>query len=160
VTLIIWRRFWRVEVQPLEQRVEFSQSDIMLVFSIIIDAMQYIAMGPNISAWAYMLFFIGSAASMNLDDFIDLKNGVFWIAIDVTFGVSFLLLLLYLFNTFMLKGVLPSSGILANIKSLSDMALPMIGNVLFLPIMSTLLEVFICTETSGDDIEDAFLHKD
>ena len=75
----------------------------MLVFSIIIDAIQYIAMGPNIFSWAYTIFLVGNAASINLEDFIELKNGVFWIAINVTFGACFLLLVLYIFNTFMLK---------------------------------------------------------
>jgi hypothetical protein len=46
------------------------------------------------------------------------------------------------------------------LKSMSDTFQPIIGNILFLPIVSILLEVFMCTETSGDDLEASFLNKD
>ncbi|MEE4247394.1 MAG: hypothetical protein V2I33_18445 [Kangiellaceae bacterium] len=38
--------------------------------------------------------------------------------------------------------------------------LPVIGNVLFMPIIGIMLSVFICYETSGEDVNDAFLAKD
>jgi hypothetical protein len=111
--------------------------------SIFSDSVQFMAMGPAIGSWAYAFQMIGNAASINLENVIDLKNGVFWFVLIVCLAACFVMFIFYLFNIFMLKKILPSSGILANIKSISDMLLPIIGNILFLPIVSTLLEVFI-----------------
>jgi hypothetical protein len=44
--------------------------------------------------------------------------------------------------------------------SFSTIALPIIGNLFFIPIISFLLDVFVCVETIGDDIDDAVLSKD
>jgi hypothetical protein len=71
-----------------------------------------------------------------------------------------LMFIFFIFNTFGIKERLPESGIMANIKSLSDMMLPILGNMAFLPIIAILIEVYSCTETTSDDIADAFLHKD
>ena len=42
----------------------------------------------------------------------------------------------------------------------SDLLMPTFGNVLFLPIVSTLVSVFLCYNASGPDLTDSFLVKD
>jgi hypothetical protein len=103
---------------------------------------------------------MGQAASVDLGNLMSMRNGVFWWVLNIVMGLTIVMLVLYLFNTFAIKERFPESGMMANIKSLSDSVLPIIGNMAFLPIVSILLDVFICTETSGRDLEDAFLHKD
>lgn len=89
-----------------------------------------------------------------------MKNGVFWYFLYIATGLTAIMLVLYVFNTLIIKDRLPESGYLASLKSFSDLALPIIGNTAFLPIIATMVEVFICTETSGNDIHDAYLHVD
>jgi hypothetical protein len=117
-------------------------------------------MGPEFGSWASFLTLIANLFSVNIDNVVEFKNGVFWIFLDVSFGLCGSLIVFFVFNLVVLKGRFPQGGLLATIKSISDLCLPIIGNLLFLPIVSICLEVFICTETSGDDIGDAFLHKD
>ena len=45
-------------------------------------------------------------------------------------------------------------------QTVTDMLMPIIGNVCFLPIISVLLEVFLCDQATGNDIADAVLTKD
>jgi hypothetical protein len=104
--------------------------------------------------------FLGRMASVDLENVIDLREGVFWTVLTVVNCLAVVMFLLYIFNVFAIRGKFPHSGILANLKSLSDTVLPIIGNILFLPIVSILLEIFMCVETSGDDLEDSFLYKD
>jgi hypothetical protein len=40
------------------------------------------------------------------------------------------------------------------------MVLPLIGNMCFIPIITFLLDIFVCDETTGDDVDDAVLAKD
>jgi hypothetical protein len=117
-------------------------------------------MGASLSDISEVVVTLGHLASVELENVIDLKEGVYWIVLTCVNCLSLLMLILYIFNVFMIRGAFPKSGLMANLKSLSDTILPIIGNILFLPIISISLEVFICTETSGDDLADSFLHKD
>jgi hypothetical protein len=103
---------------------------------------------------------IGQAVGADLSNLVNMQNGVFWWVLNVVIGLTILMFVLYMFNTFAIEGRFPESGMMANMKSLSDSVLPIIGNMAFLPIVSILLDVFICTETSGSDLDDAYLHKD
>ena len=38
--------------------------------------------------------------------------------------------------------------------------LPILGDILFLPIVQIFLEVFVCIETHGDEKYDVFLYQD
>ena len=38
--------------------------------------------------------------------------------------------------------------------------LPILSNLAFLPMVYAMTEVFMCVETSGDDLTDSFLRKD
>ena len=46
------------------------------------------------------------------------------------------------------------------VKRFSDFIIPVLCNIGFIPIVFTLTEVYMCVETSGDDLTDAFLRKD
>jgi hypothetical protein len=89
-----------------------------------------------------------------------MKEGVFWILLNVCLGLSVFMMFLFVHYIFTERSEFPRSGISANLKSLSDTVLPILSNVLFLPIVAVLIEVFMCTETTGDDLDDAFLDKD
>ena len=54
----------------------------------------------------------------------------------------------------------PTSELLKVFRYVASYAIPFIGNVLFIPIISILLSVFLCDQTMGDDIDDAILSKD
>lgn len=41
-----------------------------------------------------------------------------------------------------------------------EFLLPVLGNLGFLPIISTLLNVFVCDESIGDGFDESFLAKD
>lgn len=117
-------------------------------------------MGPDISGFAGPIQQIGDMFRVNLEDMMDMKQGVYWIVLDVCIFFCSLNTFFFFFNNFVIKEVFPTSGLASVIKSASDTLLPIIGNLLFIPIISFQAEVFFCTQTLGDDIDDAFLHKD
>jgi hypothetical protein len=44
--------------------------------------------------------------------------------------------------------------------TLGENILPFIGNACFIPIVAILMDVFKCTESVGDEFEDAYLDRD
>lgn len=41
-----------------------------------------------------------------------------------------------------------------------EVVMPIIGNLLFLPILAILINIFICTKGSGNDFDETILDKD
>jgi hypothetical protein len=60
------------------------------MLTMAIEFIQATAMGPSIKTLLNILYIVGMALSMDLSDVLDLKNGVFWVVVDVFFGLVFL----------------------------------------------------------------------
>lgn len=103
---------------------------------------------------------MGEASSIDIEKFIALEEGVYWWILNITFILMFLWVFFFLFTELNLAEKYADSGIASNLKSAADYAFPLLGNAAFLPIIVTLLNVFVCSETIGDDIHDAVLDKD
>jgi hypothetical protein len=56
--------------------------------------------------------------------------------------------------------VFPSEGFFMLGKSLTDISIPFTAFILFQPVQFYLVDLFECTETSGDDYGDAYLIRD
>lgn len=88
------------------------------------------------------------------------KEDVFYLFLYVLIGLILLQCLLFIYNIYVIKEETPTQGIGMYIKRLSDVFVPLLSTIGFIPIVFTLTEVYMCVETSGDDLNDAFLRKD
>lgn len=43
---------------------------------------------------------------------------------------------------------------------LAEIIIPILGHIGFLPIMSTLFNIFLCDKSIGDEFTDSFMNKD
>ena len=75
-------------------------------------------------------------------------------------GLTGVLVILYLFKVTNLEKRFPHSYYLRTLRNISDSILPILDDILFLPIIQIYLEVFVCIDTHGSDKYDMFLHKD
>jgi hypothetical protein len=89
-----------------------------------------------------------------------MKEGTFWILINVLLGIAPVYFILFIVIFLNLRNRFPNSYVIGVASSFAMVLLPIIGNVLFMPFIAIFLSVFICYETSGDDIDDSFLDKD
>jgi hypothetical protein len=83
ICAVVWRNYWNYSVRRLQQRVEFSQSDIIVCGSMIICFFQYITNGPDFSSFAYSIHVIGNTLCADLEEIVDLKDGYFWIVTNI-----------------------------------------------------------------------------
>ncbi|CAG9329486.1 unnamed protein product [Blepharisma stoltei] len=98
--------------------------------------------------------------SLDINDFISTKNGVFWFFLDFIFGVAFIWAVLSVTVLFRLDERLPSIGLFRLLNKSADFLMPILGNLMFIPIVSLLLDVFICDESIGENFTDSFMIKD
>jgi hypothetical protein len=160
ITVVVWKRFWNFNLVPLNHRAPFSQSDFQHIATMAIEFIQTMAMGPSIKSLNYVLWTIGMMCQVDLSNVVDMKEGTFLIVIDVVLAITPVYFFLFSALALNLKNRFPDSYLAAVLDSAAMILLPVIGNVLFMPIIAILLSVFVCYETSGDDISDAFLEKD
>jgi hypothetical protein len=76
---------------------------MILAASLFLDFLQYISTGPDFRDISQLLTEIGNAASVDLEDFVNMKEGVFWFFVNGALGLTGLMICLYVFNTFCIR---------------------------------------------------------
>ena len=162
ITLFIWRKWWNLQAEPLTSKAEISFEDYMLFASIGIEAFQYINLGPSLPKWVGIIKTISNSARVNLESFINLKNGVYWSVLHAIFGAVGAWLLFCVTIAANLDAKVRC--LFPKIRDLGEKLLPLLGNVCFLPIISLLMDVFNCPEAAdtgnGVDFTTTFLQQD
>ena len=74
---------------------------------------------------------------------MDLKDGLFWILVNVCIGLTGIMMLLYLFKLTNIAQKYPENYYLKGLKSISDSILHIFASILFVPIVQIFLEVFV-----------------
>jgi hypothetical protein len=79
ITFIIWKKYWRVPLEPMIGKHEISIYDVILMIAIFVDCFQFASMGPSFRSLSSFLSSLGDAISLDLSELVDLNDGVFYI---------------------------------------------------------------------------------
>ena len=117
-------------------------------------------MGGSATSLHWFLKYLADAAAVDMDEFLEFNEDIYWWVLHVCFIITFLWVCFFMISVYKIHEKYTESGWAANLKAVSDYALPLIGNAVFLPLIVTFINVYACNETIGDDIDDAVLDKD
>lgn len=159
-TWMIWRKWWRMEFPRLVKKEEISPSDVLVLASLVIEFFQHLAMGPNSSSLIQSLPKLSESVTLDLQSFFSMTQGGFWLLLDFVFGVCVFWLFALVMLHYDLWRYTERLCMFPTMKTVTDLLMPIIGSVCFLPIISVLLEVFLCDQAIGHNITDAVLTKD
>ncbi|CAG9332932.1 unnamed protein product [Blepharisma stoltei] len=160
ITIYIWRRWWKISIEPLKTKEEITLQDCIVGGTIIIEFFQFLAMGPDFSAINSIITGIFDTFSLNLDNILKLRNGVFWIIVNVVFGSIGLWVILCLVVLLRLDEKFPTNLIFRYLDILANYLMPILGDLCFIPFISICLDIFLCDQTIGDNFTDSFLAQD
>mmetsp|Transcript_21306 Transcript_21306/g.21096 ORF Transcript_21306/g.21096 Transcript_21306/m.21096 type:complete len:167 (-) Transcript_21306:68-568(-) len=132
----------------------------MIGASVIIEFFQLLSMGPNLTPISSLIRDFANVFSLDIDDFISTKNGVFWFFLDSIYGFVFIWAVLSVTVLLRMDERLPGIGLFRLLNKSAHYLMPIIGNLMFIPIVSLLLDVFICDEAIGENFTDSFMIKD
>jgi len=159
-TWVIWRKWWRKEVPRLVKKEEISTSDVVVLGSLVIEFFQHLAMGPDTSQLIQSLPALTQSLTLDLQSFFSMSQGGFWLLLDFIFAMCAFWLFALLMLHYDLWRCTDRICIFPTLKTLTDLLMPVMGSVCFLPIISVLLEVFLCDQATGRQLTDAVLTKD
>lgn len=159
-TWMIWRKWWRMEFPRLVKKEEISPSDVLVLASLVIEFFQHLAMGPDSSSLIQSLPRLSESLTLDLQSFFSMTQGGFWLLLDFVFGVCAFWLFALVMLHYDLWRYTERICMFPTMKTVTDLLMPLIGSVCFLPIISVLLEVFLCDQATGNNITDAVLTKD
>ena len=162
---IFYVKIWKKGVQPLTQKEIISVEDAIFMGLIVLEAFQYAALGPHYEQISGPLYVIGQIVSAEFGNVVTFSQGVYWLCLDIALGICglWLFLLLYLFLRF--DGKLKDVVCIGNLGWIAWLLLPYLGSVGFIPLVSVLLDVFLCDRAVGADpssltYSDSILGKD
>jgi len=156
VIWFIWSRWWQVRFTPLSTSQEISLEDYIMFAGMVIEFLQLLGTGPDITEITSLIATISEATSLNLSVLVYMEKGTFWLALDVVLVAcaSWLVALaLTVLNLWKCVGF-------QWLESFSDRWLPFLGDICFLPIVSFLLNIYLCGRSYSDSFHSSVLNLD
>lgn len=165
LTVIFYTKVWKKGVQPLTQKETLSAEDAIFMSLIVLEAFQYAALGPNYEQISELLYMIGQLLSAEFGSLVTFSQGVYWLFLDVALALCGLWFLLLLYLLLRLDAKLKGVVCIGNLGWIAWLLLPYMSGVGFTPLVSVLLDVFVCDRAVGVDPDsltysDSILRKD
>ena len=139
---------------------EMSLSDKAFFIYYLLQFFQFMIMGPDQDAYRQVVRNLDSLISLEFEKFYDLNKDKFWMAyysVLIFAGVWNLICVMFVFKCEVRYSNTKFSEFF---KTLQQLILPLISSVMFLPLLSMLLNLFICSKSTGSGFEDLFMDKD
>ena len=163
LTAVIWRFIWNRPLQELQERREIEVNDVLVMIGIAVELLQYLSIGPDLTFISQDFRKYILVTTFNFELIEGSQNfRVMWMVVTGCVGLSVLMSFIVFLNVDYVLEKVPCCRFIGDI---SEMLLYFIGNWLFIPITSILLEVFICVRGVGASEDslgftDSYLHAD
>ena len=146
--------------KELTERQIISFSDRAFYVYFLFQFMQILALGPDQEAIKRISIRIGLILSFDFDQFYNLNQNEFWILFYSIFGFSVFWVFTCLVVVFEVDIKYQDLWVCKQFSVLANLTFPLIGTILFLPIFSMLMNLFLCSESVGDSLTDTFMDHD
>jgi hypothetical protein len=159
-TLIIWKNFWNKEIQDLSTKEEMSFQDSVALITVFMEFIQIASMGPDLEDLFVVFKTVASAMSYSVEDFVSVKNGIFWYVLGSVIILDGFWILLCIVWFLKLHERFSSFWLFRFFGWSILNLMPIIGDLMFIPIISTLVNVFLCEESLDGTFDECYLSKD
>ncbi|CAG9309826.1 unnamed protein product [Blepharisma stoltei] len=155
LTFYIWKRCWNVEIKPLTEPKLIQFEDYIAMVIILVDFFQFLSVGPDIKNYDIFTYTLTRILSITF-----MTEGKYlWIHLYFALGGVCAWLLFGITHIFHI-GKNSNNSLFNFWKMLSKFSLPIIGNALFLPIVSVFLNAIQCDQQIGSKLTETFVRKD
>ncbi|OMJ92512.1 hypothetical protein SteCoe_4754 [Stentor coeruleus] len=159
LSLFFWKKWWNSDIKLLFQSSEIKFGDYVVMIVIVVDLFQIMGMGPDLTPFLFGASKIPDYISVNMSNIINFTKDVYWMGVYVTLITCLVWFYLSIVVIFRLDEKFKYS-VFKFSNTLAISLMPIIGDLLFLPIVSILLFIFDCHEGTGESLTESFLTKD
>jgi Receptor family ligand binding region len=145
-------KFFNTHYAIDKEKKVVSISDITFISYFLLQYFQLVTLGPKYNSIEPTLYILEVRLSMNLMNYYNFAYSKFWVHYKI---------LLVLCSIWML-GCLGVFLVFKRMRNnvFTNHILPMIGKMLFIPLFSMLLNIYICKESISDSLTDSFFNFD
>lgn len=165
--LITALAFWKWRhlnyIKALTKASEETFADKVVSFAVAIDMLHYIGHGPKLANNEDILSLVSDYASGGIIKSINFSRGIYWSLLS---SVLVCIVIWFIFCVVLwLRHVKIRFVISDKLAWIGEVLMPLLGNMLFLPFISLLFDVYYCVEAhgpEGTDLEftDSYMYRD
>jgi hypothetical protein len=154
-----WKKFDLVYFD-IDGVYEASFSDKAFFASFFFQFFQIVILGPNLAYFDQTLKDLNIFVSLNYKEYYSLSQNKFWkfYYFVLSFCISWTVFLCLIILKYVLK--VKNNWLLENLKILNEFVLPLTSSITFIPVISMMMNLFLCRESIGDNFTDLFLDSD
>lgn len=153
-------RNYQKEIAPLKVKQIMTFADMVFLSYFLFQFFQLISQGPDQDSYKYLVNNFQILISLDFSLFFKLEFSKFWMLVNVVLIFSGIWIILCTIVIFRFEVVFESNYFCKKVKFLTELLLPILGHIGFLPIFSMLLNVFMCRFSISDSLTDSFLDQD
>lgn len=145
LSILSYRKWRLVEIRPISPHTRKTWKDFMMQIGVLIEFFQLLALAPSLPVLQTVLDAVSSIAMLDPMRLLNMPTPIYWIQLSiicVLCDIWFLLVLLIMVNAERCLVSFPS--IKRILAAASDIYLPLVGNILFFPFLSQLLDAVVC----------------
>ena len=160
ISYCIYKKYWKETISELTEQREMSFEDMMVNAFIWLEFFQYISAGPEAYLTNPLVGLVSESSSANLESLIDFRKEMFWWAIKVSLGLVVTWVVLGLVVLLRIDIRWSSAFVFRWMGTMAEYLMPVLGDLAFLPIVSMIMNLYLCDGATGPSLSDTFLSQD
>ena len=153
-------RFSRRSYKPLLSKQIISFADMLYISYFVFQFLQLLAGGPDQEPYKYILNNFQVFISLDFSLYYKLQFQDFWRLFYSIFACTVTWIVLCLVTIFKWEVTFEHNFFCGRIQLLIEYVLPILGHIGFMPILSMLMNIFLCDNAIGDSVTDAYFTSD
>lgn len=157
ISLIMIKTFFAKNYEEINCKKIMTGQDMIVLIVVIIEIFQYLSLGITPTDSSSIIQTLSEVTGVNFRKFLIVENAAYWNMILISIIVAWLYCLLCLMIILRSKSlVLFRTSIFSILDYFSEYLMPLIGDLSFIPIISVLMNLYVCTLSISNDLTKSY----
>ena len=157
---VLSQRYFKNNYRELQENQVMNLNDYIFILFFVSEFFELASLGPKNGIFSFALNRTELIAALDLANYFDFNFERFWTLYIIVLIVTYTYIILTLLFLVLSQDFIQKNYVLSKLQDLSNVILPLIGHIGFLPLISMLMNIFICEEGLGKDLEESYLERD
>ena len=153
-------RYLNPVIKPLTEKQVITFADMIFILYFFFQFVQLTTVGPDQDSYKYLLNNFQVLISLDFSLYFQVQFENFWKLFFSVLCFAIVWIFLCFAVIFKCDDAFEDNFFCGKIKFLTELLLPILGHIGFLPIFSMLLNIFLCNKAIGSSLTDSYLDAD